>query len=113
MFAGCGRWGCSTISRAVETPTGEISTYFLPTFGRPPRESACSCEVNREANLSQALHLVNGDTITLKIAQGKLIAGLIAEKKSSSEVIEELYVRTLCRKPTAAEVKKLCDIVQR
>ena len=100
-------------TRAVQIHTGEISTYFLTTFGRAPRETACSCEVNREANLSQALHLVNGDTVTLKIAQGKLISGLIAEKKSSEQVIEELYLRTLCRKPTAAETKKLVEIVRR
>lgn len=100
-------------TRAVQIHTGEISTYFLTTFGRAPRESACSCEVNREANLSQALHLVNGDTITQKIAQGKLIAGLLAEMKSPEPVIEELYVRALCRKPTAAEVTKLTDIVRR
>ena len=100
-------------TRAVQIHTGEITNYFLTTFGRAPRESACSCEVNREANLSQALHLVNGDTITLKIAQGKLLAGLVADKKSAAEVIEEMYIRTLCRKPTAAEVKKLTDIVQR
>ena len=62
-------------TRAVQIHTGEVSNYFLTTFGRAPRETACSCEVNREANLSQALHLVNGDTITQKIAQGKLIAG--------------------------------------
>src|SRR6185437_14877416 len=100
-------------TRAVQIHTGEISTYFLKTFGRAPRETACSCEVNREANLSQALHLVNGDTITQKIAQGKLIAGLVAAKKTPEQVIEELYVRTLCRKPTAAETKKLAAIVHR
>ncbi len=100
-------------TRAVQIHTGEISTYFLTTFGRAPRETACSCEVNREANLSQALHLVNGDTITQKIAQGKLLKDLLAEKKSPEQVIEELYVRTLCRKPTAAEVKKLTDIFHR
>jgi hypothetical protein len=97
----------------VQIHTGEISTYFLTTFGRAPRETACSCEVNREANLSQALHLVNGDTLTQKIAQGKLLSGLMAEKKSPEQVIEELYVRTLCRKPTSTEVKKLAEIVRR
>jgi hypothetical protein len=100
-------------TRAVQIHTGEISTYFLTTFGRAPRETACSCEVNSEANLSQALHLVNGDTITQKIAQGKLLAGLIAEKKTPEKVIEELYVRTLCRKPTAVELKKLTAVVRR
>ena len=100
-------------TRAVQIHSGEVSTYFLTTFGRAPRETACSCEVNMEANLSQALHLVNGDTITLKIAQGKLMPALLAEKKTPEAIIEELYLRTLCRKPTATEVKKLADIVRR
>jgi hypothetical protein len=100
-------------TRAVQIHTGEVSTYFLTTFGRAPRETPCSCEVNREANLSQALHLVNGDTITNKINQSKLIPGLLAEKKAPEEIIEELYVRALCRKPTDAEKKKLADIVRR
>jgi hypothetical protein len=100
-------------TRAVQIHTGEVSTYFLTTFGRAPRETPCSCEVNREANLSQALHLVNGDTITQKVAQSRLIPTLLAEKKSPEQVIEEMYVRTLCRKPTEAESKKLTDIVRR
>jgi hypothetical protein len=100
-------------TRAVQIHTGEVSNYFLTTFGRAPRETACSCEVNREANLSQALHLVNGDTISQKIAQSRMLATLISENKSPEQVIEELYVRALCRKPTAAETKKLTEIVKR
>jgi hypothetical protein len=100
-------------TRAVQIHTGEVSNYFLTTFGRAPRETPCSCEVNREANLSQALHLVNGDTITQKVAQGKLMTTLLAEKKSPEAIIEELYIRTLCRKPTAEELKKLTEILQR
>ncbi len=100
-------------TRAVQIHTGEVSTYFLTTFGRATRETPCSCEVNREANLSQALHMVNGDTITAKIAQGKLLAGLVAAKATPGEVIDELYLRTLCRKPTEAERAKLVEIVRR
>src|SRR5439155_9428818 len=124
----CGRKCCSTPSRASPAPrtafplsppgtravqihTGEISTYFLTTFGRAPRESACSCEVNREANLSQALHLVNGDTITQKIAQSRLIATMLAAKKPPEAIIEELYIRALSRKPTDDEVQKLVEII--
>src|SRR5262249_3954410 len=100
-------------TRAVQIHTGEVSTYFLTTFGRAPRETPCSCEVIREANLSQALHLINGDTITLKIAQSKLISTLIAEKKTPEAVIEELYLRTLCRKPTESESQRLAALVRR
>jgi len=100
-------------TRAVQIHTGEVTNYFLTTFGRAPRETPCSCEVNREANLSQALHLVNGDTISTKIAQGKLISGLLADKKTPEQVIEEMYLRTLGRKPTESESKRLADIVRR
>jgi hypothetical protein len=100
-------------TRAVQIHTGEVTNYFLTTFGRAPRETPCSCEVNRQATLSQALHLVNGDTISQKIAQGKLLPALLAEKKTPEAVIEELYVRTLGRKPTADETAKLADIVRR
>jgi len=100
-------------TRAVQIHTGEVTNYFLTTFGRAARETPCSCEVNREANLSQALHLVNGDTITSKVSQSKLIAGLIADKKSPEAIIEELYIRTLGRKPTTSESKRLAEIVKR
>ncbi|MFO0877979.1 MAG: DUF1549 and DUF1553 domain-containing protein [Gemmataceae bacterium] len=100
-------------TRAAQIHTGEVSTYFLTTFGRAPRETPCSCEVNREANLSQALHLINGDTLTQKVATGKLLPSLLAEKKTPEAIIEEMYVRTLCRKPTADELKRLSDIVRR
>jgi hypothetical protein len=99
-------------TRAVQIHAGNISTYFLTTFGRAPRETPCSCEVNREANLSQALHLVNGDTITQKVAQSPLLPALLAQKKTPEEIIEELYVRALCRKPTAEELKELGAIVR-
>jgi hypothetical protein len=100
-------------TRAVQIHSGEISNYFLTTFGRAPRETACSCEVNREANLSQALHLVNGDTVTVKIGQSRLIPTLLAQKKAPEEIIDELYLRTLCRRPTADERKRLADIVRK
>ena len=99
-------------TRAVQLYSGNVSNYFLTTFGRAPRESACSCEVNSEANLSQALHLINGDTVTQKIAQSRLLTTLIGQKKSTPEIIEDLYVRALCRKPTDAEVQKLTAIFQ-
>lgn len=99
-------------TRAVQLYSGNLSNYFLTTFGRAPRESACSCEVNREANLSQALHLVNGDTVSQKIAQSRLISTMLDQKKSTAEIIEELYVRALSRKPKAEEVEELTAILK-
>ena len=47
-------------ARAVQIADGSVSTYFLTTFGRPQRETVCSCEVRLEPTLSQSLHLMNG-----------------------------------------------------
>jgi Asp-tRNA(Asn)/Glu-tRNA(Gln) amidotransferase B subunit len=98
-------------ARAVQIANGASSTYFLTTFGRASRETVCSCEVKMEPTLSQSLHLMNGDTVNQKIAAGGLIQKRLAEKKQPSDIIEELYTRTLSRRPTPEELRKLCSIV--
>ena len=98
-------------SRAVQIADGSISTYFLTTFGRATRETVCSCEVKLEPTLSQSLHLLNGDTTTQKIAGGGLVASRLAQKKTPEQVIDELYIRCLSRKPTAQELAKLNALV--
>ena len=60
-----------------------------------------------EPNLSQALHLLNGDTVNAKIANGGLVKRLLKAGRTRDEVIEELYLRTLSRVPTADERQKL------
>lgn len=99
-------------TRAVELYAGNVTNFFLTTFGRAPRETACSCEVNKEANLSQALHLVNGDTITLKVAGSRLIPSLLAAKTPPDKIVEELYVLAFSRKPTADETSKLVELIK-
>ncbi|MFO0891220.1 MAG: DUF1549 and DUF1553 domain-containing protein [Isosphaeraceae bacterium] len=99
--------GLPTGARAVQIADGQSSTYFLTTFGRATRETPCSCEVKMEPTLSQALHLLNGDTVNSKIKQGGVIARLMAAKKKPEEQITELYVKCLSRKPTKEEIDKL------
>jgi len=99
-------------ARAVQIADGTVSTYFLTTFGRPVRETVCSCEVRLEPTLSQSLHLLNGDTTTSRITAGNLIGKRLAEKKTPAQIIDELFVRSLCRKPTAAERTKLTGLVE-
>ncbi len=97
-------------ARAVQIADGNTSTYFLTTFGRAKRESVCSCEVQMEPNLSQALHLINGDTTNSKIEQGGLIPTLLKEGKTPSEIITELYIRCFARKPTDQELEQLVAV---
>src|SRR5262249_2748854 len=87
--------------RAVQIPDGRSLNYFLNTFGRSTRNTACTCEVKTSPTLSQALHLLNGETTTGKIVEGKVVEKLLAVKKEPTAVAEELYLRCLGRKPTA------------
>ena len=90
-------------ARAVQIADGAVSNYFLTTFGRAKRESVCSCEVKMEPTLSQALHLMNGDAVNDRIKQGRVVAKLIAEKKTDREVVEDLYLRVFGRMPKDKE----------
>jgi len=99
-------------ARAVQIADGRTSNYFLTTFGRATRETVCSCEVKMEPSLSQALHLMNGDTVTRKIEQGNLVKDMLAAKKTPEQIIEEIYVRSLTRRPTGEEVKQLLSQVE-
>jgi len=94
-------------ARATQIADGATSTYFLTTFGRATRETVCSCEVKMEPTLSQALHLLNGDTVNNKIQQGGVIKKLLETRKFPEERVVELYLRTLARMPTRAELDKL------
>jgi Protein of unknown function (DUF1549)/Protein of unknown function (DUF1553)/Bacterial Ig-like domain (group 2) len=99
-------------SRAVQIADGNTSTYFLTTFGRAKRESVCSCEVSMEPNLSQALHLMNGDTTNAKIKKGGLIPQMLKDGSTPADVITELYLRCFCRKPTTEELASLLALTE-
>ncbi|MEM9280922.1 MAG: PSD1 and planctomycete cytochrome C domain-containing protein [Verrucomicrobiota bacterium] len=94
-------------ARAVQIADGRTTDYFLTTFGRATRETVCSCEVKMDPSLSQALHLMNGPTVTQKIESGKAVRELIEAGKKPEEVIEDLYIRALTRRPTGEEKKQL------
>jgi hypothetical protein len=99
-------------SRAVQIADGTVSNYFLSTFGRPTRETVCSCEVRLEPTLSQSLHLMNGDTVGPKIQQGNLIGKWLQEKRSYPWIIEQMYVRSVARAPRPEEMKRLLAAIE-
>ena len=103
--------GLPSGARAVQIANGNTSTYFLTTFGRAKRETVCSCEVKMEPNLSQALHMLNGDTVNAKITQGGLVATRLGEEVPQEKIIEEIYIRCMTRKPTEKELTNLMELV--
>jgi hypothetical protein len=91
-------------TRAIELPDSRYNNYFLNTFGKPRRQGVCECERVSDPNLAQALHTLNGDIVTAKIGAAKgRIARLVAAKKSHDEIVNELYLATLSRRPNSRE----------
>lgn len=90
-------------ARAVEIADGTYSTYFLQIFGRPKRETVCSCEVKMEPTLSQALHLINGETVTRNILKGQYVRRRMLKGKKPLQIIDEIYLRCLSRPMTGSE----------
>jgi hypothetical protein len=94
--------------RAIMLPDESFSSYFLDVFGRPQRISACECERVSEANLAQALHLLNSDEVQNKLSRGGARADVLANAKDTrpdAEKVEELFLWAFGRKPTEEDMK--------
>lgn len=63
-----------------------------------------SSEVKTDPNLSQALHLMNGDAINDRIRRGKVVDRLIADGRKDPEITAELFLRVFGRAPRPEEV---------
>lgn len=98
--------------RAVQLADPNLDSYFLALFGRSPRVTACACERSGEVTISQLLHLQNGDWIGQKIGnpEGRL-GQLLTAAKSDAEVLDELFLIALGRRPTEAERAAVSDLI--
>ena len=100
-------------ARAVQIADGSTSNYFLTSFGRSQRTTVCECEASTAPSLSQALHLLNGDSIHDKILRGKTLDRWVNEESLTPEqAIERMYIRCLSRQPTAEERQQLLATVE-
>ncbi|QOV92136.1 DUF1549 and DUF1553 domain-containing protein [Humisphaera borealis] len=94
--------------RAVYLADGltDTGSDFLKLFGRPKRETACECERTSNMSLAHALNLVNGPLISGAVTDPASSIGKLVEKeKDNRKVVEEIYLGTLSRMPTAEEMK--------
>ncbi len=98
--------------RSLQLPDVQVESTFLSSFGRPERESTCSCERSAEPSLSQALHLANGATLNDKLrADDGAVAEAATSEKSLEMIIDHLFKSSLSRPPMEAEVARLLPIL--
>src|SRR4029077_3632564 len=94
-------------TKAIQLPDPEVKSFLLDVFGRPSRQITCECERTVQPNISQALHLLNSDFLNRKIElPAGRVAKLLSAKKKPEEIVEELYLAALSRRPKPQEVKR-------
>ncbi len=82
--------------RAVQLPDPKVPSYLLDTFGRPERITPCACERTSEVTMPQVLHLLNGEALARRIAEGDgRLARLLASGRSDREVADRLFLNAL------------------
>ena len=91
-------------TRAMQMWTVRSGSEFLDSFGRPDPNQDPPCERTTDTTVVQALHLMNSPGINRKVSDDAgHAAKLAASKKSTAEIVEELYLRVYCRLPTDSE----------
>jgi hypothetical protein len=90
-------------TRALDLYVPDIPDYFLVTFGIPRRDVLA--DRVKTPTLSQALHLMNGETVQPKIVDPLNILGrLLANGKTDNEIVKALYLRAYSRPPSPREL---------
>ncbi|MBM4078036.1 MAG: DUF1553 domain-containing protein, partial [Planctomycetes bacterium] len=90
--------------RAIQLWDSKVPHYFLKLFGRPQRETACTCERASEPSVGQVLHLLNAPSIQAKLShRGGRVARLTSEYTQDEELVKELYLTFLSRFPDSEE----------
>jgi hypothetical protein len=76
-------------------------------FGQSERHTVCAQEDSREPAFAQALHLMNGETVTRKVETSPVLSPLMQRGAPMQEIAAELYLRTLGRNPSAEELMNI------
>lgn len=92
-------------TRATAIWTHRAPSLFLDTFGRPDPNQDPPCERTPDTSVTQALHLMNAPDLQSKIGGDQGLAARLAKAADAPPIlVEELYLRTYNRFPSADEM---------
>jgi len=98
---------------AVQIVEANSGSRFLNLFGRPDRDSACTCDRREEPTLNQVLHLINGETIERKLrASNSRVSRLLAAKTAPDQILNELFLATYARLPRKDEQERILHSIR-
>ena len=99
-------------ARAIDVWDNRMPSYFFRIFGRPQRTTVCACERGNAPSISQALHLMNSPELSAKIGDRGGKASRWAESnRGANELIDEIYLTMLARRPIESESKLLLEML--
>ena len=85
---------------------------FMKVFGKPERLLTCECERTEDAGLIQVFQLITGPLVHQLLREpDNRIGKLLATGTPAADVLDELYLASVCRHPTATEKAKLLAYV--
>jgi hypothetical protein len=91
-------------TRALQLPDTAVKSYFLDAFGRPARQQTRESERTSVPTITQALHIINGDTLNNKLrAPDNSIEAMIKQGLSDEQIVNLLYLASFGRYPKDAE----------
>jgi hypothetical protein len=94
--------------RGLQLPDTAIKSYFLTAFGRPERQQSRESERTSVPTITQALHIINGDTLNNKLREpNNSVDMLIRLGFSDEQIVDYLYLASFSRHPTEAERTEL------
>lgn len=89
-----------------------MGEQFLKVFGKPERLLTCECERNDDPGLLQAFQLITGELMNGMVRDpNNRIGTLLKSGKPDAEILDELYLAALCRRPTETETRKILGIL--
>ena len=89
--------------RAIALPDGSISSAFLESFGRPPRDTGLEAERNNRVTATQRLLLLNSSHIRRKLEQGPRLQAILRDRGPMAAKLDRLYLTILSRAPSDEE----------
>jgi hypothetical protein len=99
-------------TRALQLPDTLVQSQFLTAFGRPPRILCDAAERSSDPSISQALHVINGDTLNMKLSDTRSsVARLIELGFSDARIVEYFTLAAFSRPATDDERARLSKLI--
>jgi hypothetical protein len=90
--------------RGMQLPDTAVKSYFLTAFGRPARQQTRESERTSVPTVTQALHIINGETLNNKLrAPSNSIEMLVRLGFSDEQIMDYLFLASFSRHPTDSE----------